>query len=712
MKSPGERLLEMCRQKNVPAALALVEEGVDLNYKDKEEITPLWVASQMGLTEVVVALLATKKVDVNAADSVLGMTPLIQACWKSHEAIALALLQEPSIRMDAKSNFGTTAFNYIQPTMPAVRKIFLDKLLEGEPPVYVYSGHGGDTVGTLKDVPKGSKYINMGTCGLLSRPNIVTALHYLNSPEDKRFVETNVPQIEELLDELSIRIFMPNPQSDKDRYVNNTFHPIGVYPNEDGTFDLRQSGLIERKKSVSLASIERHSNLKTVTLDVLKSLFSTSVYPTVAEVDTYFREKCGDRLEALTYADLRRANFSLSITVETLMTRFPGIHYNFLCRSVMGNSNIPAPATILRRALSVEGGRRPENAIRQSYQEKYNLLNLLETALLFEERHIPLHAERLARISKSPIHKIVPGDDSALKTSLVTHLAAGPASSWNPPELTQPVKDTLLFSAVEKGYERSIQFLLSLGASVNTLTPPGDREGVTPLMWACKESREEIAQLLLKAPGLDVNLRNPSGKSALSYCGDKMPAVRARLLALGATETVAERAASEQAAAKRNFAERAAKQAAERAAAEKARVAAHWAEVIRAAAERDAILQAAAAAKQYSTTPAVPVELLAPGTVTELNICNRTNGKQVNEIKKNIAGKTGSMYIFGTYTDTTSFVASHTEFVQCAPREEVYAMHSANGGAGAHIRRSRRSRHSRRSRRNRRNRRSRRRSSI
>jgi len=60
--------------------------------------------------------------------------------------------------------------------------------------------------------------------------------------------------------------------------------------------------------------------------------------------------------------------------------------------------------------------------------------------------------------------------------------------------------------------------------------------GFTALMWACANSHEAIASALLEVPGINVNARNNQGGTALTLCGDDMPAVRARLLALGATE--------------------------------------------------------------------------------------------------------------------------------------------------------------------------------
>jgi len=602
-------------------------------------------------------------------------------------------------------------------------EVEVEKLLEGEPPIYVYSGHGGDTVSTLKDVPNGSKYINMGTCGLSNRLTIDVVLPCLENPHDTRFVETNVPQIEELLGELSIRIYMPNPTSDNDRYVNNIFYPIGVYPNEDGTFNLLSSGLIERKKCVLLGIPQTHDKLKTTTLETVKSLFSMSVYPTIAEVDAHFRSHCADRLEALTYADLTQAYKALSISVETLMTRFPGIHYNFMCRSVDGNPNLPPHPSILRRANSAEAGRRPENAILLGYREHYALLNLLETALLFEERRIPLNPEKLARISKTPIYKIVPGDQSALKTSLITHLATGPASTWNPPKiLTQFIKNSLLSAAIEKEYNYSVRFLMKLGAecsreqllsrfqkALDRRDAPAvvsilqehwvdatfrnnvfvracstnftelatallatkqvdvnakDLDNMTALMYACMYSNSALVELLVREPGIDLNIKDGRGYTALSY--SNVPALRARLLALGARDFDEERAAAERVAAEQAAAERV---AAERVAAE------------RAAAER---VVADRVKALCFNKPAVSPDLLTDRDrdITELNIYTRLDGKQVKTITMKLTSDAGRIYISGRYTDNTKFILKDVnEFVTCP--EAAVASGAAGGGAAA-----------------------------
>jgi hypothetical protein len=517
---------------------------------------------------------------------------------------------------------------------------------EEEPPIYFYAGHGFNEVDILKDVPIHCKYVNMGVCGLVNRLDVNYMLYYFKKPSDKRFVVIDKPQIETLLDGLSIRTYLPFPTSDEERYVHSTFYPISVYPKKDKiTFNIKMSGLIERKKSILINNIRRYDNITSISLDMLKLLFSMSVYPTPEEIDTHFRTNYADRLEALTLADLNSATTALRESTETLMKRFPGIHYNFLCR---GGVELPSHPAILRRAISAMGGRTHENAIRQSYRENYPLLNLLETALEFEKHRIALNSTVLTNIIESGFKDEIPGEDSSIKTALLTHLTTGTASTWNP-LLDQKTKNILLSTAVQKNYIHSIKFLIKLGAASEILTMPlmiaihnrdtpralsvlnimdqcmadlnfrnvhgetpliassalglGDvvvallatekvdvnavdsvgstplmlvcflgridlvavllatkkvdinaanKYGATALILACRTygNRNDIALRLLEEPGINVNAKDMNGNTALAYCEDKMPAVRARLLALGATETEAEPAAAGASAAR------------------------------------------------------------------------------------------------------------------------------------------------------------------
>lgn len=137
----------------------------------------------------------------------------------------------------------------------------------------------------------------------------------------------------------------------------------------------------------------------------------------------------------------------------------------------------------------------------------------------------------------------------------------------------------------------------------------------------------------------------------------------------------AERAAAEQAAAERATAERA---AADRAAAERA--APERAAAERAAAERAAAIAAVTKARKlYSDKPAVNADLLIVGDVTASKICDRTNGKQVQQITSNPTGGVSS--IAGKYTDNTHFYYKiPNDFVQC---DMSIAVTPATGGGAA-----------------------------
>jgi len=78
-------------------------------------------------------------------------------------------------------------------------------------------------------------------------------------------------------------------------------------------------------------------------------------------------------------------------------------------------------------------------------------------------------------------------------------------------------KETPLYHAAHWGGPLSVQMLLDAGADPNI----GNWEGQTPLGWAAAEGKEEVIQLLIKHPSIDVNKAEKSGKSPLSRASEK-----------------------------------------------------------------------------------------------------------------------------------------------------------------------------------------------
>ncbi|KAK3394929.1 hypothetical protein B0H63DRAFT_445016 [Podospora didyma] len=76
--------------------------------------TPLSYAAEMGCEGVVVFLLATGKVVVNAKDPTSGDTPLTLAAKKNHINIVKRLLTTDMVDANAKSKAGRTPLEYAE----------------------------------------------------------------------------------------------------------------------------------------------------------------------------------------------------------------------------------------------------------------------------------------------------------------------------------------------------------------------------------------------------------------------------------------------------------------------------------------------------------------------------------------------------------------------------------------------------------------------
>ncbi|MFI5334808.1 MAG: ankyrin repeat domain-containing protein [Chlamydiales bacterium] len=75
--------------------------------------------------------------------------------------------------------------------------------------------------------------------------------------------------------------------------------------------------------------------------------------------------------------------------------------------------------------------------------------------------------------------------------------------------------DTTLHEACENGDLKTVKTLLQSRDALNLVSTP-DLKGVVPLLYACMNGHEEIAELLLDA-GADVNSRDPAGGTAFYY---------------------------------------------------------------------------------------------------------------------------------------------------------------------------------------------------
>ena len=94
---------------DIAGVQAELDKGVDVNKKDKAEMTPLHPAAANGHKEIAELLIAAGA-DVNAKDR-WGMTPLHWAARKGHKEVAELLITKGA-DVNAKANDGTTPLDW------------------------------------------------------------------------------------------------------------------------------------------------------------------------------------------------------------------------------------------------------------------------------------------------------------------------------------------------------------------------------------------------------------------------------------------------------------------------------------------------------------------------------------------------------------------------------------------------------------------------
>lgn len=87
----NENLLEAAKLGNLPKVKRLLDAGAEVNFKNKDGITALMVASARGHTEIVQALLA-KGAEVNTQDKD-GVTALMYANTVDHREVKELLIK-------------------------------------------------------------------------------------------------------------------------------------------------------------------------------------------------------------------------------------------------------------------------------------------------------------------------------------------------------------------------------------------------------------------------------------------------------------------------------------------------------------------------------------------------------------------------------------------------------------------------------------------
>jgi hypothetical protein len=212
---------------------------------------------------------------------------------------------------------------------------------------YLYLGHGQDICDDqgkpiIKIVPPGNIYITVGICGLTTRWKTENLLESFIDPTNTSiWANPTKESLQEILtgilDTETLHIHYPG-----DTYVDNVYSPLSDFQYKDNkrllndtqpdTLILQISGILPLSKAPDMykAGIPNErvyvskTNI-TIPVEEFDAMFQFSRFPKIEHPQN---------AKTLTIEDIDTISTYYSERVSYLLKEYPGIHYNFVCRSV------------------------------------------------------------------------------------------------------------------------------------------------------------------------------------------------------------------------------------------------------------------------------------------------------------------------------------------------------------------------------------------
>jgi len=231
--------------------------------------------------------------------------------------------------------------------------------------IYYFRSHGCDS-GDLEDVPPNCVYVTLAQCGETIKSN-----NAYRSVFEKLFREnddllkdpiTNKAVLTHLFG-VTLHIKYPNAKNPEMRKYVNSAYTCFLGFNEDGETFAKKSGLysigsnpsilIDESTKVNPGDIYYVLNNGEVTMKDVRFLYKDSLYPTP---DDFISEETIVHNENVSFSDFQKDVINtFVIDQKTLFKYFPGVHYNFSCRSDCRDHMNPSRAHLLRRETSRVG---------------------------------------------------------------------------------------------------------------------------------------------------------------------------------------------------------------------------------------------------------------------------------------------------------------------------------------------------------------------
>lgn len=106
MRSEGAKLISAAYENDIDAVNRYLADGVDVNSRGWNQVTPLIAASSLGFTELVTLLVRTHKANVNSRDRD-HVTALIESAASGYTEI-VQLLLDSGADFETYSTLGTS----------------------------------------------------------------------------------------------------------------------------------------------------------------------------------------------------------------------------------------------------------------------------------------------------------------------------------------------------------------------------------------------------------------------------------------------------------------------------------------------------------------------------------------------------------------------------------------------------------------------------
>jgi len=259
---------------------------------------------------------------------------------KSPKKKSRSLLRKSHKRMLLKGGGGEAEENTLQLLNPKIQ----------EHNVYYMASHSCDT-NELLDIPEGCVYVTLGICGKLvwddKKQTDFIKMFYDNSPLLNDPV-TNIEDLQKIFGS-DLHIHYAEAKDYRMRkYVNSSFT---CFLNREvkTNYFAKKSGLYSNGTYTTSSFYKLNDTITDKDIDYL---YKNSLYPTIDQIKNFYK------LTNLNYEDFSsQIQTVFNVDQKTLFHYFPGIYYNFSCRSDCNDSTGSNPSAfhIARRQDSFKG---------------------------------------------------------------------------------------------------------------------------------------------------------------------------------------------------------------------------------------------------------------------------------------------------------------------------------------------------------------------